>query len=186
MPAGRPKKSSDKVEIKIRCQYKEMVPLDELKPHPKNRNVHTNDQINRLAQIIKYQGFRNPIVVSELSGCIVTGHGRLDAAKKLGMETVPVDYQEFESEESEYAHLIADNSISEWSSLDLSAINSDITDLGPDFDLDFLGVKEFSLDPDFEPATQEEQGQLDQIKLVIMECPHCGDKFEKQQAKIID
>lgn len=124
-----------------------MVPVNELKSHPKNRNKHPIDQISRLAQILEYQGWRYPIKVSMLSGFITSGHGRLLAAKKLGLESVPVNFQEYESEEQEYADLVSDNSIAIWAEIDLAGINFDLQDLGPDFDIDLLGLKEFSLDP---------------------------------------
>lgn len=131
---------------KIRCEYKKLVPLQDLKEHPKNRNKHGEDQITRLAQIFEYQGIRHPIIVSNLSGFIVAGHGRLAAARKLGLEEFPVDYQEFGSEEEEYAFLVSDNSIALWAELDLSGINADLPDLGPDFDIDLLGIKNFKID----------------------------------------
>jgi len=130
----------------IHCLYDVLVAIDDLKPHPKNRNSHPNEQIERLAEILKYQGFRYPIKVSKLSGFIVSGHGRLLAAKKLGLEKVPVSYQEYTDEAQEYADLQADNAIALWSELDLSAINTDIGDLGPDFNIDLLGIKNFKID----------------------------------------
>jgi DNA modification methylase len=132
---------------KIRCSYQKLVPLSELKPHPKNRNKHPKEQIARLAQIIDYQGIRHPIKVSLLSGFITSGHGRLEAAHKLELKEFPVDFQEYESEEQEYADLQSDNAIALWSELDLSGINQDLGDLGPDFDLDMLGIKDFVLEP---------------------------------------
>lgn len=130
----------------IRCRYSELVKLSDLKPHPKNRNTHPQEQIERLAKIIEYQGVRHPIVVSKRSGLITKGHGRLAAAKFLKMESFPVEYQEYESDEQEYADLIADNAISDWSQLNFSGINTDLPDLGPDFDIDVLGIQNFVLD----------------------------------------
>lgn len=130
----------------INCEYEKLVPVKELKPHPKNRNDHPDDQIARLARVIEYQGFRHPIIVSNLSGFIVAGHGRLAAAKKLKIKEVPVDYQDFGSEEQEYAFLVSDNAVALWAELDLSGINADLGDLGPDFDIDLLGIKNFTLD----------------------------------------
>lgn len=132
--------------MKIRCEYKKLVPLKELKPHPKNRNKHGDDQVSRLAQIFEYQGIRHPIIVSNLSGFIVAGHGRLAAATKLKFKEFPVDYQDFDSEESEYAFLVSDNAVALWAELDFSGINADLGDLGPDFDIDLLGIKNFTID----------------------------------------
>jgi hypothetical protein len=118
----------------------------ELKPHPRNRNAHPKDQIDRLAQILEYQGWRYPVNVSKRSGFIVTGHGRVQAAQKLGC-SVPVVYQDFESDEQEYASVQSDNAIASWAELDLAKINLDLAELGPDFDIDLLGIENFVLDP---------------------------------------
>src|SRR5690554_5595895 len=93
------------------------VDINELKPHKDNSNRHPKEQIERLAKIINYQGFRSPIVVSNLSGFIVSGHGRLEAAKKLGLTKVPVSYQDFEDAKMELAHLNADNAIALWAEI---------------------------------------------------------------------
>lgn len=93
-----------------------------------------------------FYGWRHPIIVSNQSGLIVAGHGRLEAAKKLGREKVPVHFQEFQSEEEELGFLTSDNAIASWAELDLGTINAFVPDLGPDFDLDLLGIKDFTLD----------------------------------------
>ncbi|MBK7380574.1 MAG: site-specific DNA-methyltransferase [Ignavibacteriales bacterium] len=136
----------------------QIVPIDKIIPNEKNRNRHPDLQIDRLAKIISINGFRNPLVVSNQSGKLVVGHGRLLAAKKLGMKTVPVIFQDFDSPELEYAHAIADNSLQTWSELDLSGINSDLGDLGPDFDIDLLGIKDFTIDvADKDPGCDEDE-----------------------------
>jgi DNA modification methylase len=138
----------------------EYVNIDALVPHPKNCHDHSDDQIDRLCSIIKYQSFRNPVTVQKGTNLIVCGHGRTIAAKKLGMEKVPVIYQEFESDAQLYAHLVADNAIGKdtWASLDLGKINMDILDLGPDLDIEMLGLKDFEVEPldRLDPQTDED------------------------------
>ena len=63
--------------MKINCAYDELVDVSKLVPNPKNNNKHPKEQIERLAKIIDFQGQRTPIVVSNRSGFIVKGHGRL-------------------------------------------------------------------------------------------------------------
>lgn len=131
----------------VHCKYDEYVPIKQLKSHPKNRNKHPLPQIERLAEILKYQGWRYPVKVSKRSGYVTSGHGRIEAAKLNGWELIPVNYQDYESDEQEYADVTADNAIASWSELDLSAINVDLPELGPDFDIDLLGIKDFVLEP---------------------------------------
>jgi DNA modification methylase len=143
----------------IHCLYDRLVPIAELKAHPKNRNKHPADQVQRLAEILKYQGFRYPIKVSNRSGFITSGHGRMEAAHLNGWREVPVNFQDYDSDEQEYADVQADNAIASWSELDLSAINADLGELGPDFNLDLLGIKNFTLDPEM----IEGQGDPDEV-----------------------
>lgn len=147
------------------------ISVDLLKPHPKNPNTHTKEQIERLAQILKYQGFRSPIIVSNLSGYITVGHGRLEAAKLNGWDKVPVSLQDYEDETQEYAHIVSDNSIADWATLDLSKINVEIPDLGPNLDLELLGLKNFTID------ISEKIEKSDKKEKKPKNCPHCGDEI---------
>jgi DNA modification methylase len=161
--------------MKIRCLFDEMVSVKKLKPHPQNRNKHPDVQITRLAEILEYQGWRYPIKVSKLSGYITSGHGRLMAAQKLGLKEVPVNFQEYESVEQEYADLTADNAIALWAEIDFAAINADLPDLGPDFNIDMLGLKDFIL----EPAEKLEPGcDPDDIPEKVEPKTKLGDLYE--------
>lgn len=161
----------------IHCKYDELVDPKDLKNHPKNRNMHGQDQIERLAELYKYHGVRHPIIVSNLSKCIVAGHGRKLAAIRAGIKEMPVVYQDFESNESEYAFIQADNAIALWAELDLSGINSDIGDLGPDFDINMLGIQDFTIDAfekSFDPDESEEKESSNKSQHT---CPECGHEF---------
>ncbi len=150
--------------IQIRCNGT-LIPLEEIAKlrNPKNRNDHPPEQIAELAEQFKYQGIRHPIIVSNRSKRMVAGDGRFQAAQALGMSEYPVDNQDFDSDEQEYAFGIADNALQQWSLLNFKAINMDLGDLGPDFDIERLGIKNFTLEP-FEnlpeapPAQRETQG----------------------------
>lgn len=142
----------------------------DIKPNPKNRNKHSDAQIERLAEIIKYQGWRHPLIVSKRSNLLVVGHGRLEAAKKLGLKFVPVSTQEFDSEDQERAFGVSDNAIASWAELDLSGINLDIPDFGPDFDINMLGLKDFEI----EPADKYGDKELDENLETKNQCPSCG------------
>lgn len=133
--------------MKIHCQYSELVPVAGLKEHPKNSNKHPTDQIERLARILEYQGWRYPVKVSRRSGFVTSGHGRILAAKLNGWREVPVSFQDYEDETQEIADVTSDNAIASWAELDLSVVNNFTPDLGPDFDIDLLGIKDFELEP---------------------------------------
>jgi ParB-like chromosome segregation protein Spo0J len=63
----------------VHCVYDKMVPIAKLKPNPANPNKHPASQVELLAKIISAHGWRAPITVSNRSGLIVRGHGRLEA-----------------------------------------------------------------------------------------------------------
>ena len=105
-------------QINVFCAFDEIVETEVLKENPKNPNTHPEEQIKLLADIIKRTGWRAPITVSTRSGYIVKGHGRLKAAKMAGFESVPVEYQNFSSDDEENAALLADNRIAELSEID--------------------------------------------------------------------
>jgi DNA modification methylase len=145
--------------IKVYCTHSELVDVIKLVEHPNNPNKHDDRQINLLARIIKAQGWRNPITVSNKSGYIISGHGRLAAAKVLNETKVPVDYQDFENEAEELAHLLADNRIAELAELDFKGVESILNELREhDFDLDLTGFDELSIEELFpdEPIEQDE------------------------------
>ena len=94
--------------IEVWCSFDKLVPVGELKPNPRNPNTHPQ---------------RQNICVSRLTGLVVAGHGRLlMAAKHLSVEVVPVDYQDFASENDELAVLVADNRLAELSTVDLNEL----------------------------------------------------------------
>lgn len=128
--------------IEVFCAHDQLVEIEKVVGNPKNPNQHPEDQINLLAKIIKAQGWRTPISISSRSGFVVRGHGRLAAARKLGLNFVPVDYQEYESEAAEYADLIADNRIAELSNISEEAVAELLKDIRIDdinFDLEITG-----------------------------------------------
>ena len=134
-------------DIAVHCKHTKMEDIVNLVPHPQNPNKHPDKQIALLAKIIRNSGWRSPIVVSKKTGFIVSGHGRLEAAKLLNVQNVPVDVQEFASEADEYAHLVADNRIAELSGLSddkLSELLSGLSDQGYDMELTGFGDDEVS------------------------------------------
>jgi hypothetical protein len=108
--------------IPIHCAFDEVVDVASLVPNPRNPNRHPEAQIDLLARIIKAQGWRAPITVSNRSGFVVRGHGRLLAAQLAGWDQVPVDRQDYATEAEEWADLIADNRLAELAEKDDAAL----------------------------------------------------------------
>ena len=133
-------------EIKIHCQYTELCDAASLVPNPRNPNRHPKRQIELLAKIIQTQGWRQPVTVSNRSGFIVRGHGRLEAAMLIGCK-VPVERQDYASEAEEWADLVADNRIAELASIDNDELAKLLSDLdGLDIDMELMGYSGKALD----------------------------------------
>lgn len=160
--------------VEIKCAYDKIVEIKELKPHPKNPNKHSKEQIERLAKIIAYQGIRRPIRVSKLSGYITAGHGLVLALRSRNETTAPANYQDYENEDQEYADIIADNSIASWADLYLASINLEVPSLGPNFDIDLLGLKDFEI----EPADKYGDKDADEVPIQRATDIRLGDLFE--------
>ena len=167
--------------MKINCAHDGLIELHKIVPNPKNPNKHSVEQIDRLAKIIDFQGQRSPIVVSNLSGFITKGHGRLEAIKKLGWKEAAVDYQDYENEAQEYADIVADNAIAEWSTLDLTGINSELLELG-DFDIDLFGLKDLPFQSIEKLDYSEKNAEIDTDNFgndLEHTCPKCGFEFNE-------
>ncbi len=95
-----------------------LTPISQVIPNPENPNVHPDEQLEILAGILKVNGWRQPIVVSKLSGMVVKGHGRLQTAKFMKLTEVPVDFQNYVDEQAEYQDMIADNRAAQLSYVD--------------------------------------------------------------------
>lgn len=133
------------MSIQIECSYQKQVEVGKLLPNPKNPNTHSPEQVAILAKVIKIQGWRSPIVVSNQSGFIVAGHGRLQAAMLLGEKIVPVDYQDFDSESAEMAHLIADNRTAELSNIDDKKLKELLLEMDESIDKEATGFLDLEI-----------------------------------------
>ncbi len=132
----------------LRVEYRAVASL---KPDPKNPRTHTPAQIQKLAKLIQAVGWTNPILVDGKSG-IVAGHGRLQAAKQLGMQRVPVIELAGLSAAQKRAYLLADNRAAldaGWDQDLLAAEFAALKDMG--FDLELTGFElpeiAFALEP---------------------------------------
>ncbi len=129
-------------EVPVFCAYDEIVNIENINPNPKNPNTHPDEQVRLLAEVILKTGVRAPITVSKLSGLIVKGHGRLEAAKVAGLKQFPVEYQHFDNAEEEMSALLADNKIAELAEID----NEKLKEIFNDFDFEDLLTTGYSED----------------------------------------
>lgn len=117
------------------------LPITMMKPDPNNPRIHKDRQINALAKSIQSFGFNIPIAIDS-KGVVVSGHARLEAAKKIGLNQVPVIYLDHLTPAQIKAFAIADNRLSEMSSWDDNLLAIQLKELSLvdlDFDLEATG-----------------------------------------------
>ena len=134
--------------------------VDKLIPYAKNARTHSDEQVAQIAGSIKEFGFNNPILVDK-DNSVIAGHGRLMAARKLGMDKVPVVELQHLTESQRKAYVLADNRIALNSGWDTSMLSLELQDLKDDIDLSLLGFDPDELDALLNPI-EETEGLTDE------------------------
>lgn len=117
------------------------VPIGDLVPYDRNAKNHPAHQIEKLKKSIEAFGFLSPCLIDK-DGNIIAGHGRVAAARDLGMETVPCVYVEGLTDEQRRAYIIADNRLTELGGWDLNIVAEELAELADqDFDIDLTGFE---------------------------------------------
>jgi DNA modification methylase len=143
--------------------------VETLIPYAKNARTHSDEQVAQIAGSIKEFGFNNPVLVDK-DNSIIAGHGRLMAARKLGMDKVPVVQLGHMTEAQRKAYVLADNKLAlnaGWDSVMLSAELKELEELG--FDLDIIGFDTKEIDKLLAPETTEGLVDEDQLPLTPTE-----------------
>lgn len=153
---------------------------DELVPYARNARTHSDQQVDQIAASIAEWGWTMPVLIDE-GGVILAGHGRVLAARRLGIEEVPVIVAKGWSEPQRRAYVLADNKLTLNGGWDEDLLRVEIADLELEgFDLDLTGFDKEELDglltePKLESSSREID--VDAIELAHR-CPRCGFEFE--------
>ncbi len=138
----------------------EWLLVETLIPYAKNARTHSDEQVAQIAGSIKEFGFNNPVLVDK-DNSIIAGHGRLMAARKLGMDKVPVVQLGHMTEAQRKAYVLADNRIALNSGWDTGMLSLELQDLKDDIDLSLLGFDPDELDALLNPI-EETEGLTDE------------------------
>lgn len=161
----------------------ELWPIDRLRPYERNARTHSDEQIERIAASIVEFGFTNPILVDENDG-IIAGHGRLDAAKRLGLAEVPVIVLTHLTDAQRRAYILADNKLAELAGWDEDLLAAELAELQlDDIDLEVIGFSDDELRellPDADASAGDDaeppesfENYDDDIE-TDYRCPSCG------------
>ncbi|MEN9409443.1 MAG: hypothetical protein RL216_1417, partial [Pseudomonadota bacterium] len=122
--------------------------VEDLRPYAGNARTHSDKQIDQIAASIRQFGFTNPVLVDG-SGGIVAGHGRVAAARRLGLAEVPAIELAHLSEAERRAYVIADNRLAELAGWDREILAIELqalSEMDLDFDLEITGFETAELD----------------------------------------
>lgn len=137
----------------------------DLVPYAKNSRTHSKKQIKQIAASIKEFGFTNPVLIDEKGG-IIAGHGRIMAAKEVGLESVPTITITGLSAVQKRALIISDNKLALNAGWDTGMLSGEIDDLKDDgYDISILGLE----DDEFKSEEKEDYLSVeDSIKFILM------------------
>ena len=124
----------------------EYTPMRELRPHPNNARTHSKKQIRQIAKSIQQFGFCNPVLVDDAKQ-IIAGHGRVEAAKLLGIDAVPTVRLSHLSAADKRAYVLADNKLAEKAGWDRELLAIELQGLIElDVDIELTGFEMAEID----------------------------------------
>jgi ParB-like chromosome segregation protein Spo0J len=153
-----------------------VIATDKLVSYDRNPRTHSAAQIDKLVASVREFGFTNPILTDGKRG-VVAGHGRLLAARKLGMAVVPTLELSHLTPAQRRAYVIADNRLALDAGWDEDLLALELGELRDDaYDLEVIGFEDHELASLLdEPAPPEPRGATRNKRTV--ECPHCHEQF---------
>jgi hypothetical protein len=160
--------------------------VESLIPYARNARTHSDEQVAQIAASIKEWGWTTPVLVDE-DGQIIAGHGRVMAARKLGIDEIPVMVARGWTEAQRRAYVLADNKLALNSGWDMDMLKVELQDIGDlNFDLGKIGfgvgeMAAFFDEPEFAPGDESDQGKLDELSPKMCQCPNCGQDFDLRE-----
>lgn len=103
----------------------EQIPVDRLKPYENNAKLHPEDQVAQIAESIRQFGFNDPIGIDE-NDMVIEGHGRLLAAQRLGLETVPCIRLTGLTQEQKRAYILVHNQLTMNTGFDFNILDAEL------------------------------------------------------------
>ncbi|MFC7543711.1 site-specific DNA-methyltransferase [Siccirubricoccus deserti] len=140
-------------------------PVAGLRPYDRNARTHSKKQVHQIAASIRQFGFTNPVLI-DTSGCIIAGHGRVQAARQLGMDCVPTVLLEHLTEAELRAYRLADNRLAEKAGWDPEILKIELQGLAElelDFDLEITGFETAEIDLILEGPAASKQDPADAV-----------------------
>lgn len=154
--------------------------IDALVANPDNARTHSDEQIAQIAKSIEKWGWTMPVLIDESDG-IIAGHGRVEAAKRLGLKSAPVIVAKGWSETEKRMYMLADNKLALNAGWDEQLLRIELEDLKGVDDIGLIGFNEFELEGilGLAPTRQKPtSGEVDADSFEMQHrCPKCGFEF---------
>lgn len=138
----------------------EIIDIESIIPFAMNSRLHSDAQVAQLAASIREFGFTNPVLIDQDKN-LIAGHGRVMAARKLGLASVPAIVVTGLDERKRRALVIADNKLAMNATWDDEVLKNELSDLAGDFG-ELMGFSEDELAAMLQEATQLEDGLTDE------------------------
>ena len=164
----------ESIKNKLKVEY---VPIESVKPYERNARRHEDADVDMIANSIREFGFNDAVGVWGNDNIIVEGHGRVLAAKKLGMDTIPVIHLDHLTDEQRRAYALAHNKTAENSAWDFELLDLELGDIELDmepFGFDVDGGEDFGSDDSYLKEQTEPKAKDGKT----CTCPNCGFTFE--------
>jgi len=157
------------------------IPIDAVKPFPRNNKNHTDIDIDLIAKSLSRYGARQFICVVDKKNVVIAGHGRLLAARKLGMKEIPVLKHPDMTDAEARGFRIADNKSADNAEYSWDAFCAEVLDLNDlNFDMAALGMGEAELQQIAEWTGKSKgggSGEAGGKEPATITCPNCGAEF---------
>ena len=153
---------------------------DKLKPYPRNARTHSKKQIRQIAESVRQFGFTNPILIDP-DGMILAGHGRAEAARLLGLSSVPCVRIDHMSSEQKRAYILADNKLAQnagWDEEILATELQFLLEAKIDFKIGVIGFETHEIDRLIEGLVPEEPD--DPADDTLPEVPETGEAVSRE------
>ena len=154
--------------------------VDSLIPYARNARTHSDEQVAQLAASIKEWGWTTPVLVDE-EGSIIAGHGRVMAARKLGIEEIPVMVARGWTEAQRRAYVLADNKLALNSGWDMDLLKVELQEVGEaNFDLEKIGFSVGEMSALFDVHEEEETKEQKELVSVFEVAVECASETEQE------
>jgi DNA modification methylase len=159
-----------------KAQY---IKISELKPYENNARTHSNEQIEAICNSIKEFGFINPVIIDE-NNMILVGHGRIEAAKVLGIDEAPYRRVTNLTEDQKRAYILADNKLSDLGGWDEDLLAQELGEIELDmslFGFDNIDIGDFDINEEIEEDEVPEINEDAEPKAKLGDIYKLGNHF---------